>query len=385
MIQLTKFLKNDTILSEYNKCCANRDTDWLGDFWCGVFLLNSLIQDKTLYINDTTYCNLQILLGFLSDNCEHYRKFILDVQNFCSMDEVDTVIMNNYDWTLSKNKKLILNLFNLSDLSEKDLGYLRNKFILTKEYKNVGYTNHVISGIFGSVSSDYYTILGLQTEKSCGLLSQAIPIYCDKQKHKGIIQNYKSDGTKYRSFIQNALEFRKHFQAFGISSNGLRHYNQFVINRTRKTGFYGQVLENLKDNYCLKLATVLAFNDLRNFVLFEDVDNSIKILNATMDEAFNRYNIKYNEDPLSGIIEKVLIKIRKTLLLAGLNGIQHRSLYMKVHHDIDNNTFRYIMNILHELGLIEKLKVSHNSYIYRASDTLDAFNIDNILGEIKDF
>ena len=123
---------------------------------------------------------------------------------------------------------------------------------------------------------------------------------------------------------------------------------------------------------------------LRNFVLFEDVDNSIKILNATMDEAFNRYNIKYNEDPLSGIIEKVLIKIRKTLLLAGLNGIQHRSLYMKVHHDIDNNTFRYIMNILHELGLIEKLKVSHNSTIYRASDTLETFDISTVLDCLKD-
>jgi len=382
MIQLTKFLNKDTFLYDYLQAAKDRDTDVLGDFWCGVFILNSLIQDKVLQINSKTSYNLQQLIIFLANNNEFYTKLSQDVQNFCTLLQTNCEIINEMQRSFDSSQKMILNFYNLADLEVKDLNYIRNKYIYRKELKNGSYKTYSISGVFCSNTSDYFTILGLPTEKCCGLLSITLPIYCNSPKFRGIRET--TGTTRLQQSCTDVLQYRATIETFGLSSDGLRQYNKYVTNRTRKTGFYGQLLENLKDNYCLKLATVLAFNDLRNFVEKEDVENSIKIINATLDLAFEQYNLEFNEDPLHSSIEKSLIKIKKFLIQAGLNGMQHRSLYMKVHHDISNDTFRYLMNLLHELNLVEKLKVSHNSFIYRACDTLEGFNVKEVLNQVKE-
>ena len=382
MMQLTKFLNKGTFLYDYLQAAEDRNTDVLGDFWCGVFTLNTLIQDKVLQINTKISYNLQQLIIFLANNSDFYTKLSQDVQDFCTLLNINCEIINEMQKPFDNLQKTILNFYNLSDLEVKDLSYIRNKYIYRKELKNGFYKTYNLSGAFCSNTSDYFTVLGLPTEKSCGLLANVLPIICNTPKFREIRETTST--TELQQSCENVLQYGATFETFGISSDGLRQYNKYVTNRTRKPGFYGQLLENLKDNYCLKLATVLAFNDLRNFVEKEDVESSIKIINATLDLAFEQFNLEFNEDPLHNCIEKSLIKIKKFLIQAGLNGMQHRSLYMKVHHDISNDTFRYLMNLLHELNLVEKLKVSHNSFIYRACDTLDGFNIKEVLNQIKE-
>lgn len=379
MIDITKFIPKDTFLSEWLKDNNNYGTSVLGDLWTGVYMINSLIQDKYIHINEKDTMKNNILLCFLSQNPENYKKHLQDIQANCSsIQEIDTK-------QLKTSKIINLILYSLTDIENTDLTKIRNHFLFERKYGYDKYGPLFLSGCFGSTYTDYFTILGMQNEKSCGMLAQTLPICCDKQKHARTFTEQYTTRRELSETYKELLRFKQTTEQFFISTNGLQYYNKYVTNRVREKGFYGQIIENIKDNYCLKLATILAFNQFFNYVSEVDIKNAINILNETCKQALNCYNENIYDESSKVSIEKALIKIKENLLQAGLNGMQHRSLFMKVHHDIDNETFRYIMNVLHELNLIEKLKVSHNSYIYRASDTLDVFNINNILGELKEF
>lgn len=379
MIDITKFIPKDTFLSEWLKDGNNYGTSVLGDLWTGVYMINSLIQDKYIHINEKDTIKNNILLCFLSQNPENYKKHLQDIQANCfNIQEIDTE-------ALKTSKIINLILYSLTDVENTDLTKIRNHFLFERKYGYDKYGPLFLSGCFGSTYTDYFTILGMQNEKSCGMLAQTLPICCDKQKHARTYAKQYTTRRELSETYKELLRFKQTTEQFFISTNGLQYYNKYITNRVREKGFYGQIIENIKDNYCLKLATILTFNQFFNYVSEVEVKNAINILNETCKLAIKNYNENIYDESSKISIEKALIKIKENLLQAGLNGMQHRTLFMKVHHDIDNETFRYIMNVLHELNLIEKLKVSHNSYIYRASDTLDVFNINNILEELKEF
>ena len=379
MIDITKFIPKNTFLSEWLKDGNNYGTSVLGDLWTGIYIINSLIQDKYIHINEKDVIKSKLLLCFLSQNPENYKKHIQDIHKNC-------VCVLEFDAkTLQTANELNIVTYSLCDLENTDRMKIRNHFLFERKYGHDKYGPLSLSACFGGTYTDYFTILGLQNEKSCGMLAQSVPICCDKQKHARTFAKQYTTRRELSETYTELLRFKQTTKQFFISTNGLQYYNKYITNRVREKGFYGQIIENIKDNYCLKLATILAFNQFFNYVSEIDIKNAINILNETGKLALNNYNNNIYDESSKVSIEKALIKIKEYLLQAGLNGMKHRSLFMKVHHDIDNETFRYIMNVLHELNLVEKLKVSHNSYIYRASDTLDNFNIDQILSEVKDF
>ena len=116
MMQLTKFLNKNTFLYDYLQAAKDRDTDVLGDFWCGVFILNSLIQNKVLQINSKISYNLQQLIIFLANNSEFYTKLSRDVQNFCMLLNTNCEIINEMKRSFDNSQKTILNFYNLADL-----------------------------------------------------------------------------------------------------------------------------------------------------------------------------------------------------------------------------------------------------------------------------
>ena len=75
-------------------------------------------------------------------------------------------------------------------------------------------------------------------------------------------------------------------------------------------------------------------------------------------------------------IEKIINIIHSK----GQNGIKHRDLYLRVHNSCSIDDYNYIINILHELDLIEKLQpYKSKTVIYRETKNIFDYDIKQIL------
>ena len=384
MKDISKYIQQDTFLSELLKAYDTKPTSQLTDFWAGVFSILGLIQNKDLIYNEELH-TLSMHICFISNNPNDYEclfsscfDFILKQQNLCKNKPQMVTELPRKNGYFSNN---VLGIFpNLADLDDKDRIAIRNNFIFTTTERKFHDNYYFMSCIYGTNVDDYVTILGTRSEKTSGLLANSIPVYSGQAKRR------TENATKQTNTLQcfgKLVQFTEADPKFIVTDDGFRYYCEWCTHRIPLRGYYGQILERLKDKYCLKLATLLACNNLKQNVTIEAVDKSIKILDITCKEALKMFEEEMNLDNSSKFIT-VLEKIKKFLMLAGSNGMQHRSLYMKVHHDIDNETFRYLMTLLHEFNLIEKLQVSHNSIIYRACNTLVNLDVNEFIKNIKD-
>lgn len=384
MKDISKYIPQDTFLAELLNNYNTKPTSQLADFWVGVFNIIGLIQNKDLIYNKELH-TLSMHTCFISNNPNDYEclfsncfDFILKQQALCkNTPQIVTEIPRKNGYFRNN----VLCIFpNLADLDDKDRIAIRNNLIFTTTERKIHDNYYFMSGIYGTNIDDYVTILGTRSEKASGLLANSIPVYSGQTKRRTESSTNETNTLQcFRKFVQ----FTETEPKFVISDDGFRHYCTWCSHRIPLRGYYGQILERIKDKYCLKLATSLACNKLKQDITIDDVDNALKIMDITCKEALKMFEEEMNLDNSSKFIT-VLEKIKKFLMFAGSNGLQHRSLYMKVHHDIDNETFRYLMTLLHEFNLIEKLQVSHNSIIYRACDTLVNLDVNEFIKNIKD-
>lgn len=361
MKNLMKYIDNQSFLSELLDKNLSEPTSQLGDFWCGIACIINIIQHKHLRYIKKLY-KLNANFCFISDRSKNFMPFFI----FCNELIDDQEVFKLY--------------LNICDLDLKDLQKIRDNYILnTVERKKYDRNSRIKSYIFGSSINDYINILGSTSEKDNGTLSYTIPVVVTAQKRYDTGEPTCREPEQYYSQL---IRFGQQDTNFSITAAGFQQYNEWCIHHIPTRGYYGQILDDIIEHYCLIVACCLAFNDKKYTVTEDDVKNSIKVLKITIDEALSMFENELNINKNS-VYLKVLEKVKQQLLIAGTNGIQHRTLYLKVHHDIDNETFKYLITLLHEMGLIEKLKVSHNSMIYRACDALRNCNIEEFMKEIN--
>lgn len=361
MKNLMNYIHEDTFLYELLKQQEPEPTSQLGDLWAGIACIFDIIQRSHF---EFTY-KKEKLNGnfcFISNKSNDFIPLLQICNNFIDDQEMTKLYPN------------------ICDLEFRDLQKIRDNYIFNDvERKKYDRVNRNKSYIFGCSVADYISILGSKYEKSNGLLCHTIPICCFNTKRKD--RGYPTE-TEFEEYYRQLLRYREEVKQFGLSGNGFRYYNKWCIHHVPRRGYYGQILDELIKEYWIKLACCLVFNNKSSFIDESDLQDALKILEITADEAVKMFEDELNINDTSKYI-KVLEKVKQFLLAAGSNGMQHRSLYLKVHHDIDNETFRYIMTLLHEFGIIEKLKVSSNSFIYRGTENLSDFDIKDFLDEVK--
>lgn len=361
MKNLMNYIDNQSFLSELLDKNKSLPTSQLGDLWSGIACIVHIIQEKYLENVDYKY-KLNGNFCFISNKSNDFLPNLITCNEFIDDQELTKLYPN------------------ICDLEFRDLQKIRDKYIFnTIERKKYDRNNRIKSYVFGCSVTDYISLLGSKSEKSNGLLCHTIPIVTTETKRKDT--GYATNGEPGEYYSQ-LIRFAEQTSNFNITNRGFQQYNKWCIHHVPKRGYYGQILDELIKEYCLTIACCLCFNDKRDVIQDYDVNNALKILEITADEAIKMFEDELNINDTSKYI-KVLEKVKQFLLAAGSNGMQHRSLYLKVHHDIDNETFRYIMTLLHEFGIIEKLKVNSNSFIYRGTENLSDFDIKDFLDEVK--
>lgn len=400
-------LKPNTFLYKYLQYCDNFETPQSFDFWSAIWVLSMLCNRNVIinrpnnklftnfyitFVADSGVCRKSTSLKFAktvlqSINCGNYHlidsstsqaKFIFELTKSSKLENKCIIAVNASEFTNFYNNKAIIETFiDLYDCPDRREGYG------TFSNGNILLNNVFVSSLSAGTPNTLLSALEKDSIEN-GFTSRSIFIRAEKGKRKIPWGTECSDdgglikiGNELARFIQSEHTKIK------LTDTAIREYSKWYVRRRTSTDLYTRTFESREQDYVLKLATLLAINEQRIEVSETDVSTAIKIITFVKKEAskyFNNDLYKEDKDLLQITIEKIINIIHSK----GQNGIKHRDLYLRVHNSCSIDDYNYIINVLHELDLIEKLQpYKSKTVIYRETKNLFNYNIKQILNKLS--
>lgn len=402
------FIKPKTFIYEYMKYCENLETPKDFDFWGAVWII-SLLLNRHLVINRPNaplFPNFYITLIANSGECRKSTA-INCANNILSqiIDEKDKInIMTGststarFNYILTKasleDKKCTIGI-NCSEF----ITFYKNKNIIecfTDLYdcptERIGYgtfTNgeinirNVFVSSFAASTPNYYFKAITKEEIEGGFTSRNIIIPAETGKRRiawseniGSISRSVDVGREIKKFVTK-LQTK-----FNLSTTAIQRYSQWYLRRRKSNDLYTRTFEAREQDFVLKLAAILAANDLIYEITEEHIKNAIKVIQNVKKKAQKFFNTElYVEE--TDTYTKTIERIRDIIHSKSSNGIQHRDLYLRVHNSCTSDEYNYIINMMHELGMIEKLQpYKSKAVIYRETKNLYKIDITKVIEKL---
>lgn len=410
-MHLNKMIPNKTFLSEYLNCTDNFETAKDFDFWSAIWII-SLLVNRKLYIDRPSMpIFMNFYITFLADSgiarkstAVNFARDILNKLLDKKLNYLQTINgssssqMFNYALTKASYdyKKCIIGL-NVPEF----ITFFKNKNIIEcftdlydcpTERKGYGtFTNGDVnvSNVFISCLSastpNYYLKAVSEEEIEGGFTSRNIVVHAEKGKRK-IPWGEETDTTKVLEAGRKLRDFICSINAtntISLTDNAIRRYSSWYTRRKLANDLYTRSFETREQDYVLKLAGILAINEHSIWIDAKNIENAIKIITYYKKQAqkfFNKEIYAEENDDLS----KIITRIRDIIHSKAENGIQHRELYLRIHNSCSNDLYNYIINVMHELGLIEKLQVyGSKAIIYRETRDIYKIPLEKIIKNIE--
>ena len=406
-----KMIANDTFIGRYLDYTSNLETSEDFDFWSCIWIL-SLLINRNLYIdrpNMPVYMNFYITLLAESgiarkSSAVNFAKSVLeDILNekYSYLQVLTgTTSQQKFAYAMTKAsfdyKKCIIGL-NISEF----ITFFKNKNIIEcftdlydcpKERKGYGtFTNGDINvrDVFVSSLSastpNYYLKAVSEEEIEGGFTSRNIIVHAEKGKKRipwgteKSTENLITEGRHIRQFIQNITSK----QTIILTDKAIRRYSQWYLRRRLAEDLYTRSFESREQDFVLKLAGILAINDYKTKIELYHIEYAIKIISYYKKQAQKFFNKEVYADETDDMT-KLIVRIRDIIHSKGQNGIQHRDLYLRIHNSCSNDLYNYIINVMHELNLIEKLQVyGSKAVVYRETKDIYKLPVDKIIKNIN--
>lgn len=388
-----KMIPNNTFLYHYLDYTYELETAEDFDFWSAIWIL-SLLVNRNIYIarpNMPVFMNFYItfiaesgiarkssavsfakkMLDYILDDKDEYIQVLNSATSVAKFNYVLTkasfdykkciIGLNNSEFiTFFKNKNIIECFTDLYDcpIERKGYGTFTNGEI---DVRNV-----FVSCLSASTPNYYFKAIS-EEEIEGGFTSRNIIVPAEKGKRKiawgssdKTTSHITTTGKELKRFILSATR-----NTMELTSAAIRRYTKWYTRRRLANDLYTRSFESREQDFVLKLAGLLAINEKTLEIDEKHIELSIKIINhyKKLASKFFRdelYHEEYDE------LTKVINKIRDIIHSKGQNGIKHRDLYLRIHNSCSNDTYNYIINTMHELGMIEKLQVYNSkAIIYR--------------------
>ena len=397
-------IPKNTFIYEYMKCCNNLETAESFDFWGAVWCL-SMLCERSVYIyrpNNPLFLNFYITLiadsgiARKSTAINFAKSFIdknLDKNGYINI-ITGTTSGPKFDFTLSnlsinykkciigincsefitffKNKAILACLTDLYDCPNERIGYG------TIANGDISIFNAFISSFSASSPSYFFKVIG-DTEIEGGYISRNI--ICSEKKGKKRIPWGEESNTNdaEQKFKYLGEKISKANQRITLTDSAIRRYSSWYVKRKLSSEVYSKTFESREQDFVLKLAGILSIND-KTFQINEDhIKTAIKIIKNVKNNAQKFFNEEVFVDDTSKI-DKTIRRIQDIIHSKAGNGIGHRELYLRVHNSCTNDDFNYIINTMHELGMIEKLQpYNSKQIIYRESKNLFKLDLKKFL------
>lgn len=396
-------IKRNSFIYEYLKYCDNMETAEDFDFWGAIWII-SLLTKRNIKINrpsNKLYPNFYITL--IADSGVARKSTAINTAKKILYDIIGNDDEINLLTSTTSARKLSYVLTRTSEESNKCIiGINCPEFITFYKNKNViecftdfydcpderkGYgsiTNgeinihNIFVSSFSASTSNYYFKAITKEEVEGGFTSRNIIIPAEKGKRK-IAWGEEYDTTKLIATGKKLAKFISKITEIGLSISAIQRYSGWYVRRKQSTDLYTRTFESREQDFVLKLAAILALNEHKDKIDIDILNLAIKIIQKVKKNAIKFFNdeVYYEQtDNMTRTIER----IRDIIHSKGSNGIQHRELYLRVHNSCTSDDYNYIINMMHELGMIEKLQpYKSKAVIYRETKNLYNINTEKIL------
>lgn len=135
-----------------------------------------------------------------------------------------------------------------------------------------------------------------------------------------------------------------------------------------------------EDHHILRLAALLACNDLSFTIDVHHLNHAIKIIALHRDEAAALFSASKESTRLVAGIDK----LRSVLMQAGELGIGQSELLFKTRATLKTRELEYALNIMHEMEMVQRFEVStggRKKTVWRGTNKLLLRNLNTLLGE----
>ncbi len=385
-----KLIKNDTFIYHYLDYCENLETAQDFDLWGAIWNL-SLICNRNVKINrpnSPLYPNFYIT--FIADSGIARKSTAINLALSINNDLLDEITdkvniltaqssTSKFNFVLTKssninknciigincpefitfykNKNIIECFTDLYDCPDERKGYG------TFTNGDINICNVFISSLSGSTPNYYFKAIS-KDEIEGGFTSRNIIVYADKPKRR------IAWGTEYKNYstiIEKGQEIKRSLinykQGINLSTKAIHRYTSWYGKRRLSNDLYSKSFEAREQDYVLKLACLLAINENCLIIDENHIDLAIKIIKYYKNSAQKFFNDEVYEDD-NDKSYKIISRIREIIKSKASNGIKHRDLYLRVHNSCTSDEFNYIINLMHELGMIEMFQLYNNKAIY---------------------
>lgn len=398
-----ELIPKDTFIYEYLDFCDNLETSKDFDFWSAVFILSTLCKNS-IYVNrPNSRIYLNFYLSFLS-NMNYSKKYIsidLVKETLSRLLKVGEVIYMDKYITENHFKNIVKHVTETTDgcsvcICSDDYasmikgkmmyGYLNDLFLPKFERINNGdllVFRNFINCISSNTLDNYFKIIN-KIGSETNFINKHIIIYDDKPKRKiGWSDNEKSfknictEGKRIKKFIQ------KFEPTISLSTKAIQRYCGWYDRRVIEDNSIIAEYQSYEPDYILKLAGILCINAYKTVIDETDISNAIIILKNVKKNLSNVINLELTKS-VNDELEKNINRIIKALTVNKVNGIKHKDLFAKVHTTMSIEDFNYVINVLHELGCIDKLQPKNRvGIIYKLSKNITKLNINYLLKQFN--
>lgn len=412
-MQITKkMFPKYSFIHDYLEYCDNLETATDFDFWSAVWCI-SLLCNRNFIINrpnSPLYMNFYITLIAESGLCRKSTAIGVanSLINSCIEPEYDGIQLLNsgtstskFNYVLTKasykHKKCVIGI-----TASEFITFYKNKNIIEcftdlydcpNERKGYGtftngeidISNVFVTALSASTPNYYFKAIG-EEEIEGGFTSRNIIVYAERGKRKipwanaNNKENIEKRYGEIKQFVTKSQESSK----INLTDGAIRYYSSWYKRRRLSNDLYSRSFESREQDYVLKLSGILAINEGFLVINENHIKLAIKIIDYQKKKAQKFFNNEiFVEEKTT--LQKCIERIRDIIHSKAANGIGHRELYLRVHNSCTNDEYNYIINTMHELGLIEKLQ-GYNSkqIIYREVANMYKMPVENILGKIKD-
>lgn len=191
-----------------------------------------------------------------------------------------------------------------------------------------------------------------------GFTSRCVFIVCEQPKRRIAWSSANANDT--RPLVDRLRVIRaqgRDYRRISINDAALSTFRNWYLKRKPSLDDFRASFESREDAHILRLAAFLCINDNTWVIQKQHLSAAIKII---AEVKFNSSKLFEGTNSRTKFIVG-LERLTEALLKAGLEPITRSQLYLKVRNHLDTHEFTALLDVMRELGAIQRVELKHEN------------------------
>lgn len=180
----------------------------------------------------------------------------------------------------------------------------------------------------------------------------------DERRKKRIAWPNESDGNgadiSLQEMLGKILTISKRIDKIILTEKAITRFKSWYNAKRESTDAYRKSFESREDDHVLRVASLLACNDLTFVVEKRHIEKALRAIESAKSGGASLFAGNVVTSTLLDGIDRV----RSKLLDVGVQGIQHAKLYNYARRYLTSDEFTIVMDLLHEHDMVQRFEVA---------------------------